>query len=285
MSIRVIDAHLNGTPQDEKVLASALALAQRFGGHVYATYALPSPGLTPPPTGLGLFPGVYKALAASAKGEWQERADKAETRFKAWCAKNKLMQSDGPDRFAPPTIEWREAGKHESLALASPLADLLVTVPPPLTDETAFQLGFELPLLREGRPVLFVPKGVAATRYETPLIGWNGSPEAFHAVQAALPILQKATTVHVCTVAEKNFTEGLAEKLIAYLAWHGIRAVAAKPAKGAGAEDALEATARRVGADLLVMGAYTHGRLRQLVFGGMTRRILNRGKIPTLMAH
>jgi nucleotide-binding universal stress UspA family protein len=135
--------------------------------------------------------------------------------------------------------------------------------------------------------VLFVPPSAHGADFVTgnALIAWNGTIESFHAVVAALPILRKAKSVHVCSIAEKDFTAKIAEQLIAYLTWQGIAARAVTPPKAKSVEAAIQAAIKTVAADLLVMGAYSHSRLREIVFGGVTRHFLEAAKIPVLMAH
>ncbi|MFN4284009.1 MAG: universal stress protein [Alphaproteobacteria bacterium] len=283
MTICVITAHVSGGPADDAVLARAHELAEAFKGHIDAAYARPNPCLTPPPTGLGLFPSVYRDLAAQAETVWRETADAARGKFEAWRIANRLTAAERAGGGRRPSAAWREAGAQEALGRASPLADLLILPPPAARGGDT--LGHELTLLHEGRPVLFAPAGASAPLLGgAVLIAWNGSSEAFRAVGAALPLLARAKRVVICTVAEKNFTAAIAGALVDYLAWHGIAAETQAAPKAGSVEAALEAAARAVDANLLVMGAYTRGRLREWVFGGFTRHMLERAKLPVLMA-
>lgn len=286
MSLRVIAAHLDGSHADQHILDTALALAEAFGGHIDATCALPNPTLNVPATGRGLFPGVVKDLAKQAEVRWQEQADKIAHGFHKWRAAHGVPEMVKPSASGIATAAWREASKSEALAKASSLADILVSALPVERAPATETLDHELSLFQEGRPVLFMPKGKPARVVDgVILIAWNGSPQAFHAITAALPILKKAKAVHVCSVPEKAITADAAAELVRYLDWHGVKAKIVAPTKGKSAAVALEAAVKQTKADLLVMGAYTHSRLREWVLGGVTQHYISDAKIPVLMAH
>jgi len=93
--------------------------------------------------------------------------------------------------------------------------------------------------------------------------------------------------VLVFTAAEGSVEAGMADELVAYLKWHRIPAskLVHGSNEGVSVEEVLQAAAHKAGADLLVMGAYTHNRWRELIFGGVTRHMFNHASMPVLMAH
>ena len=101
-----------------------------------------------------------------------------------------------------------------------------------------------------------------------------------------LTFLHKADAVHILTAETRKTELSAADKLADYLAWHGILA-AAKPVGPieASVGAALLMTAEDLGADLLVMGGYTHSRLRQLILGGVTRHVIGHAQLPVLLNH
>ena len=149
--------------------------------------------------------------------------------------------------------------------------------------------------LQAGRPVLFLPPG----RQETFLgkrvaLAWNASREAARSVSDAMPFLTSAESVRVISVdpqkhiAEQGPEPGL--DVAHYLARHGCKVEVCNIAgpvgdEGKNAGDALISEVEACGADLLVMGAYGHSRLRELVLGGVTRTVFKRMTTPVLMAH
>lgn len=153
-------------------------------------------------------------------------------------------------------------------------------------------------LLHAGRPVLIVPYALQAGQLapaaaQNVLISWNGSKEASRAVSAALPLLQRAKQVHVAVfdaqlhAAEHGDHPGA--DILEYLARHGVQARLLLLDGGATRRgdigEALLSQAADLSADLLVMGAYGHSRLRETILGGVTRTVLQSMTIPVLMAH
>ena len=154
-------------------------------------------------------------------------------------------------------------------------------------------------LLHSGRPVLIVPYAPPLPLLAPPaaarnvLISWNASKEASRAVSAALPLLQRAGQVHVAIfdaqVHAAEHGEQPGAELLQYLARHGVDA-RVHLLDGGGVRrgdigEALLSQAADLSADLLVMGAYGHSRLRETILGGVTRTILQSMTIPVLMAH
>ena len=154
-------------------------------------------------------------------------------------------------------------------------------------------------LLHSGRPVLIVPYAPPLPLLAPPaaarnvLISWNASKEASRAVTAALPLLQRAEHVHVAIfdaqVHAAEHGEQPGAELLHYLARHGV-AARVHLLDGGGVRrgdigEALLSQAADLSADLLVMGAYGHSRLRETILGGVTRTILQSMTIPVLMAH
>jgi nucleotide-binding universal stress UspA family protein len=140
-----------------------------------------------------------------------------------------------------------------------------------------------------GRPVLVVPRyGTFERVGEHVLIAWNGTREATRAVHDALPLLKLATKVTVLSIDPEHGTEPRVPgaDIALHLARHGIAAEAAStPGLDIGVGDLLLSRAADLGADLIVMGAYGHSRVREMVLGGATRHILQHMTVPVLMSH
>ena len=148
------------------------------------------------------------------------------------------------------------------------------------------EVAFETALLCSGRPLLLAPPTPREEIGTRVAIAWDGSAEAARAVGAALPFLHTAEVVTVISVAEDGKIESPVEDLARYLSWHGIQANTRNiglDSRSVG--EAILGAVRHESADMLVMGAYSHNRLRELVFGGATRYILNEGAMPVLMSH
>jgi nucleotide-binding universal stress UspA family protein len=139
--------------------------------------------------------------------------------------------------------------------------------------------------MQSGRPVLLAPAEPPSGIGYVVAVAWNGSPEGVHALAAALPFLEKADAVSLITSGDADAAGSLSA--VDYLAWHGVDAEHRKVAAGSGRHvgSILFEAARDAGADLLVMGAYGHSRVRELLLGGATRTVLESMTLPVLMAH
>ena len=141
--------------------------------------------------------------------------------------------------------------------------------------------------MRAGRPIFLAPPGCDALEAGNVLIAWKPTREARRAVADALPFLKRATRVDVVTIAEGGDSgNGTLADVVAFLSRHGIQASAESLADTGGfTADQLLNHARRVKADMVVAGGYGHSRLRELVFGGMTRGLLGGFPLPCLISH
>jgi nucleotide-binding universal stress UspA family protein len=124
----------------------------------------------------------------------------------------------------------------------------------------------------------------AATIGTRVCVAWNGTAESAAGVQAAMPWMEKAQAVRVLTAEGYQRRGPERHDLGAYLALHGIDAEIAtfQPDFRSVGLGLLKA-AGEFGCDLLVMGAYSHSRLRQLILGGVTRVVLERAGLPVIM--
>ena len=145
----------------------------------------------------------------------------------------------------------------------------------------------EVALFDSGRPVLIAPPSPIQQIGTNILIAWNCSTEQARTTALAMPILAKAAQVTVLTVEGGTAVPGpTAEQLCRYLQSHGVPAKSLTVGlEGRSTGEAILASAKSLGCDLLVKGAYTQSRLRQMIFGGATRYILAHATLPVLMAH
>ncbi len=144
----------------------------------------------------------------------------------------------------------------------------------------------EAALFEGGRPILIAPPKPPSTLGETIVIAWNGSTETAHVVALSMPLLERAKRVVVLSIEGGMVPGPSGEELAAHLNANGIAAepVSANTNRRTTGETFLaEATA--MGCDLLIKGAYTQSRLRQMIFGGATSHILAATELPVLMAH
>jgi nucleotide-binding universal stress UspA family protein len=145
-------------------------------------------------------------------------------------------------------------------------------------------------LFGSGRGCLFLPPGGTPGRsFNNILVAWDGSREAARALDEAMPFLVRAENVFVGQIVDPNQTEGDAERsfsgISAHLARYGVDTERSHVAFRSHTGEQVHEMAHQRGADLIVSGAYGHGRFIEWVFGGATRYLLRNATLPVLMAH
>ncbi len=164
--------------------------------------------------------------------------------------------------------------------------DLIIMSRPDANETFVHNRALYSGLFESGRPILLAPPWPPPEIATNVLIAWNRSTEQARATALAMPLLQKANRVTVLTVIGGTEVPGPSpEQLIFYLQRNGI---AAEPMRvgldGKNTGQAILAAAQALDCDLLIKGAYTQSRLRQMIFGGATRHVLENAEIPVLFA-
>jgi nucleotide-binding universal stress UspA family protein len=274
---------------DDRVLDSALQVALAHRAHVEALYVRVDPRDILPALGEGASAALIETVYASVERDATARYEAAKRRFEQWLQRQGVRVAGAPDASDEASIAFREAtgDEYALTAAAGRLADLIVIGRPESREDTGAINAIESALTATGRPVLVVPPSAVGPTAQRVVIAWNGSKEASRAVGYAMPLLANTGEVAIFAVGEKGASPADPAELIRYLAWHRIGARALPPATaGSAATGALlMKVAAEQSAGLVVMGAYTHSRLRQLVFGGVTNHMLWHTEIPVLLAH
>ena len=166
------------------------------------------------------------------------------------------------------------------------LFDLIVLGRPGRLPQNPRMAPLETALFETGRPVMVAPPSVPEHLGHNVLVAWNGSTEQSRTTEFALPLLRGAQTVTVLSV-EGWMTPGPGVEGVAlHLRRNGIRATAVTVGPGwRSPGEVILDQAKALGCDLLVKGAYTQSRMRQMIFGGATRHILANATLPVLLAH
>jgi len=288
MTIKVILVPVTATEMAASVLKTAFALGRRFEAHVAALHVRADPRNAMPYMGEGMSGIVLQEIMAAAERDARERAKTARALFDAAVAESHVPLVEAPQDPAAFSAAWREevGREDEIVAKRARLADVVVVEAQPAQQSAAVGMMMEAALLESGRAVLVAPPEGAGSFGGSVAVAWNGSAEASRAVAAAMPFLNAAERIAVLAVGEGVEAQALSESLRQYLAWHGLEAEAAAVRPGPeGIGAAILAEAKRRACDLLVMGAYTHNRFRQMIFGGVTRHVLSQAELPVLIAH
>jgi nucleotide-binding universal stress UspA family protein len=192
---------------------------------------------------------------------------------------------------SPLSWDWQyfDGNVVEHLIERSQLADLVIVSQPMgatrRTNRQPMAIVGDL-VIHAPCPVLMVPQGCATMTLNGPvMIAWNGSAEAAHAMRLSLPLLRRATSVHLVEVSDD--LPGISTlDACKFLARHGLTVdVHEWPAKGRRISVALQHAAAELSANYLVMGAYGHSRLRETVLGGVTKELIASANLPLLMVH
>jgi nucleotide-binding universal stress UspA family protein len=290
MSIKRILVPLPGPIGHTGEIDIALSAAKALGAHVEALF-ISQPPVTRGGVSVSEYGGGTATVAAINRyAEERDRiAGDARERLARACAAVGipiLSANDAPG--APLAASWREAeGPYVEIAVQRAAAfDLIVAASATVTE--SLMAIAEQSLLQTRRPVLLAPSRLQSDLTDSVMIAWDESPECWHAVSAAIPFLQLAKSVQVISVdRDASRPKASQAEVLVYLRCHGIDATAqvvAPHLRSVG--DTLLAVAGEHDAGLLVMGAYSHSRLREMLLGGATRHILkNASARPVLLAH
>jgi nucleotide-binding universal stress UspA family protein len=276
---------LGGSEADAACLELALAVGRELGAHIEAFYPGLDPMLTAPLIGDGVPAALTAELIEAAQREEEQRGARARAQFEAWQAASGVLLRTAPEDGPELTASWREecgCGERE-IVLAARAADLVVAGLP--AHERSPALLHAL-LFGSGRPVLCAPPGWRPTLLRHVAVLWNGSAQAARAVGDAMRLLRGAGEVTLLMASEDHAAPPAGRALARRLAWCGIAARERPvPVEGRSAGAALLEAAMAAGADLVVMGAYGHSRVRELVLGGVTRHALAEARLPLWLSH
>ena len=288
MTFRAVLTVLRGGKADAPCLEAAYRMARPFDGHIDALHVRTDPQRYLDFTGDGMTGDTYAQLIDSLEQEIAENARKARASFDAWLAEVGAKLVDGPGPSDRVTASWHEqtGGEERIVGERGRLYDLVDLASGAVEDGSERLNTIETAIFDTGRPLLLVSAACRLTGLDRIAVLWNGSAQAARAVEAALPVLRHADAVDVMWVEEDVADDAIQTGVIEYLAWHDIAASAKRltPDRRFIGEMLLdEATAD--GANLLVMGGYSHSRLREFILGGVTQHMLENGTLPVFVAH
>lgn len=287
MTIASILALLEGDEDSAAVIEAAFSIARQHDSYLEVLHVQPDPR-----EGIPLIAdGMTGTMVTQVMSEIREKAE-AQTR-EAWrlfeeCCQKADLPANKADENLPGRgrAAWRlvEGRADVELARRGLLFDLIVLPQPRAEKEGLSASGLEAALFDVGGPVLVVPGAFRGNIGRNVVVAWNGRREAARALTAALPLLQRAKEVTVISIEESARSADPAEA-VDRLALHHVEAQGHRISGGQAPGEALLTEAEKREADLIVMGAYGHSRLRQFIVGGVTRRLLAETRVPLLMAH
>lgn len=257
--MRAILVHADRTPGMAARLETALSLARASQGRISVLVD------TPVARYVSLDPMTGSQIVPDAISQALEADDTQAGELRAQLARQDV----------PFVVLRSEEEPIDALVAAARLADVVVLSRRP-------GLGGDLALATR-TPVLVVPEDRAlAFPLDSVCIAWDGGNEAAHALRSALPLLALSRAVHLLTVAAEKAAAPAAGAL-AYLALHGVIAQAHALTRDGSTEATLATAVAKSGGGLVVMGAYGKSRVREYLFGGVTRHFLEDDRLPALL--
>ena len=262
-------------------LDTALLLARKFDSRI---------------EGFALRPAVADLVAmdpdsgltmVAVKENDVEMVRQAETTFRGFMDGHRLPLSAGGGKASLSYAWLADAPSgHDFVGSYGRVFDVIVLARPGDEWQSPSMITLESALFESGRPVLIAPPTAPASLGTNILVAWNNSTEQARTMADAMPLLRLAGRVTILTVEGATVAGPSGEQMARSLEFNGIAAdtLTAKPGKRSAGETIL-AKAEELGCDLIIKGAYTQSRLRQMIFGGTTRHILAHAKLPVLMAH
>ncbi len=275
---------LNGTTPSESLIDAAALLARQFNGFMHAVWCqqtlpiIAGEGITLPAEYLSQFEQEERELAEHARQAFVDRVS---------ALSIPLGELQGWDGSAP-TAGWTELPSTGAVALAelARIYDVSIMHRAVPEKSTEWRTTCETVLFEGGRPLLLVSDHLPGAFGECVVVAWNGSSETARAIAMSRQLLEQAREVHVVQVEGGMVPGPDAEKVACALRAGGVKAQAVNLGQAGGSvADAVMSHAASVGADLIIKGAYTHSRLRALIFGGATSDIFSRSTLPVLFVH
>jgi nucleotide-binding universal stress UspA family protein len=279
MPFKSIAVFVDPTPAGEARSVYAVRMASRYGAHLVGIFVVPSiNGGSPADCFVQGREAVRQVIAAHQARE-AAAIDAAKRSFSDACAREDI------------SFEFRclpQGDFHDGAALKSLHADLVI-VGGPRPGGLPSDWSAESLLLATGVPFLLLPEPWAGFSAEHVVVAWNASREARRAIADALPFIVGAQSVTVLVVdSRKNPRHGEepGADVARYLARHGAKvAVEQVQSHGEPIARIILAYAERHHTDLIVVGAYSHPRTTEMIFGGVTRSLLRDAAVPLLIAH
>lgn len=265
-------------------IKGSLSVAKFFKAHLEVLHAQISPSQFLPREIVGMPDSILQQLESAAGSYSKTESQKHQALFESLCAEMGVNVSE--DATAEhPNAHWQEVNglRSELVAERGKVADMIII---PQSKSGKPSSTFEAAIMRSGKPVLLVPRVMTEFKADRVTIAWNGSTEVARAVTHALPILKKAQEVVLATSHSAAVIKPGLDELQAYLAIHGVNTSTTDFDSSSGPTGrAILDLAHQQKSDLIVMGAFTHRRVHEQIFGGVTQYMMGHSDLPILMMH
>ena len=289
MAFRKILVPIGGGDATPWILEGSVLFARATGAHMNALHVRADVKEAVPLLGEGMSGSMIEEMMDLAEKDGAERAKRTREKFDAFVAANAVKLTNDPlaaDGHVTASLTFSEGREDEMVSRLGKVSDLVVCSRPNPDSDRPPLVMVHAAIFETGKPVLLLPLAPVKNMGRNILIAWSGTSEASRAVSAALPLLEKADKVTIITVESENSPIQVStQDLTDHLGWHGVSAVHDGVPADRPAGEIISDRAKLHGCDLIVMGAFTHSRLIQIILGGVTRHMMNTSEIPILMSH
>lgn len=273
---------VGGGDELEERIHGALLIAKHFNAHLEIFRAMATPNQiisikeSLPPT-------VLKEINEIAVEKLEESLHEHEAIFqkKANELGIKISKTSIPNETTATTFN-KNGNRSKLIENESKFCDLVAVASP---HDNRITATFETAITKSGKPAIMFPRKMKEFKTDNILIGWNNSPEIARTLSESIPLLKNAKKIHLVT--SKNYIEDIVrmQRIEDYLKIHDIHITheIVKTTKTPG--EALLSFAKNGGYDLIVAGAFGHRGLKEMMFGGTTKYMLEHANIPIFMAH
>lgn len=275
MTYSTVMVHLDLDEPNDARLHVAGDLAEQFGAKLIGIACC-----QPQPSVYADGP-LAQSLVRQLEAEANEKIQKLEQRFRT-AYQNRIEN-----------VEWRRAYAvpADYVAREARAADLVITGADRsgALSDPSWRLDPNELVMKVGRPMMVVPPEVDRLKLASVVVGWKDTREARRAVVDALPLLQRAKEVTVVEIIENDGDRAAAGRRVAdvsaWLGRHQVDACHMVPNLRGNAVEQLISHASDIEADMIVAGAYGHTRMREWIFGGVTRDLITKSNRCSFLSH
>jgi len=289
MGIKTILVPIDGSKGSFAALSRAFIVAGRFGAHIKALHVM-TRGSDIAGAGTYSLPAKLRKSVETKSDELAlKKATELQEFFEEHCQDNDIPISNRPVKQGGATAVWhQEFGNVDDVLIHHGRVSDVIAVPRPKIKKGVMRRSpvggaIEAILLRTGRPVLIEPPNSNVKRCERIVLGWNDSLECSRALAMTMPWLDGLDEI---TVLVSKKRKSSINTLVDYLSWYNVKAnIELLDGKGETIGEAMLNVCSEIKTDFLIVGGFSHARARELLFGGVTRHLLMRSKVVTIMAH
>ena len=284
--MRTLLVHIEDCAALPSILSAALLVAKNFGSHIeglYVPQGLPSMLPLSPEGGLA----TADVMASLEQGA-EDTAERLKDTFERFMADNDVSLMPMGAAIDKPSASWFDGKKpaQDTLGGRGRAFDAIIVGRPVSGQFAPSMVALETALFESGRPLLIIPPGGSESIGKRIAVAWNGSTETARTIAFAMPLLARADEVSIISVEEGMVPGPKGQDIAKSLVRGGIVARTRHVhCEGRAIGEAMIAESQAFNADLMIKGAYTQSRLRQMIFGGATSHILAHADLPIFMAN